>query len=409
MDDHTPRVLHLFEGFGIELEYMIVSNDSLAVAPIADKLIEQAAGISTNQLDAGVIHWSNELAMHVIELKNPVPVQSMDTLPGLFQEQVERITAVLKPLGARLLPTGAHPFMNPLNEAVIWVHENTEIYRLYDSIFGCSGHGWSNLQSTHLNLPFANDQEFGRLHNAIRLVVSIIPGLTASTPMLDGTITGKSDSRLEAYRMNQGNIPEIAGTIVPEAILTAADYREHILEPMYRAVAPHDPTGILQEEWLNSRGAIARFERDAIEIRVIDSQECPRMDVAVCHLCSEVVRALTEERYSDSAQQSNVSQDILSRQFLVTIESAEHAPLHPEIAAAFGFRKKDMTVGQLWRELAGRLREAFFGKEIETIFSHGTLATRILRSLNGATDLDTVLEVYSKLSSCLHDGKPFVP
>jgi len=38
---------------------------------------------------------------------------------------------------------------------------------------------------------------------------------------------------------------------------------------------------VLQNEWLNSRGAIARFERDTIEIRVLDSQETPAAELAI--------------------------------------------------------------------------------------------------------------------------------
>ena len=40
---------------------------------------------------------------------------------------------------------------------------------------------------------------------------------------------------------------------------------------MYRQIAPLDPDHVVQYEWLNSRGAIARFDRNAIEIRVIDT------------------------------------------------------------------------------------------------------------------------------------------
>ena len=47
-------------------------------------------------------------------------------------------------------------------------------------------------------------------------------------------------------------------------------------------IAPLDPDGTLQHEWLNSRGAIARFDRNAIEIRVLDIQECPVADLAIC-------------------------------------------------------------------------------------------------------------------------------
>ena len=42
------------------------------------------------------------------------------------------------------------------------------VYEAFDRIFDCRGHGWANLQSVHLNLPFGDDDEFGRLHAAIR-------------------------------------------------------------------------------------------------------------------------------------------------------------------------------------------------------------------------------------------------
>jgi hypothetical protein len=85
-----------------------------------------------------------------------------------------------------LLPTGAHPLMDPFTETRLWPHEHKEIYNLYNRIFDCRGHGWSNLQSTHLNLPFSGDAEFKKLHAAIRLLLPLIPALSASTPLLDG-------------------------------------------------------------------------------------------------------------------------------------------------------------------------------------------------------------------------------
>ena len=60
----------------------------------------------------------------------------------------------------------------------------------FDRIFSCQGHGWANLQSMHINLPFADDAEFGRLHAAIRFLLPLLPGLTASSPVMDGAVTG---------------------------------------------------------------------------------------------------------------------------------------------------------------------------------------------------------------------------
>ena len=163
---------------------------------------------------------------------------------------------------------------------------------------GCSGHGWSNLQSTHVNLPFAGDEEFGRLHAAIRVVLPLIPALAAASPFLDGVLQPSLDARLEAYRGNARLVPEVAGHVVPEPVSTEEEYRDRILEPLYSALEEHDPDGVLRHEWANARGAIARFQRGAIEIRVIDAQECPSADLAVVSFVVAIVRALTEERWS---------------------------------------------------------------------------------------------------------------
>ena len=62
------------------------------------------------------------------------------------------------------MPGGMHPWMDPARETRLWPHDNAHVYRQYDEIFDCSRHGWSNLQSTHINLPFANDMEFARVY-----------------------------------------------------------------------------------------------------------------------------------------------------------------------------------------------------------------------------------------------------
>ncbi|MFN0053698.1 MAG: glutamate-cysteine ligase family protein, partial [Planctomycetales bacterium] len=210
--------LHLFSRFGVELEYMIVDGRSLDVAPRASELFQAAAGTITGELERGPITWSNELVAHVVELKVSEPAASFAGLPQAFQEEVRQINRCLAPLGCRLLPGGMHPWMDPGRETRLWPHEYNEVYESFDRIFGCQGHGWSNLQSVHLNLPFASDEEFGRLHAAVRLVLPILPALTASSPIMEGRLTGWLDNRLEAYRTNSRKIPAIAGRVIPEPV-----------------------------------------------------------------------------------------------------------------------------------------------------------------------------------------------
>ena len=88
------------------------------------------------------------------------------------------------------MPTGMHPWMDPAREFELWPHGDREIYAAFDRIFDCRGHGWANLQSMHLNLPFADDDEFGRLHAAIRALLPLLPALAASSPFADGHARG---------------------------------------------------------------------------------------------------------------------------------------------------------------------------------------------------------------------------
>ena len=169
---------------------MIVDRTTLDVAPVSDRLLTAVAGELTNETEQGAIAWSNELALHVIEVKTNGPTPRLDGVVGDFQAAVTRINALLQEWNACLMPTGAHPWMNPDTDTHLWPHDDDAIYAAYDRIFGCRGHGWSNLQSMHINLPFADDAEFGRLHAAIRVVLPLLPALAASTPYLDGRATG---------------------------------------------------------------------------------------------------------------------------------------------------------------------------------------------------------------------------
>jgi glutamate---cysteine ligase / carboxylate-amine ligase len=282
----------LFSRFGLELEYMLVANESLDVRAVVDELFRRATGELASDVERGDITWSNELVAHVVELKTTDPAPQLSGLAAKFHRQVTEINTLAGELGARLMPTAMHPWMQPRAETRLWPHDNSEVYQAFDRVFQCQGHGWANLQSTHLNLPFANDAEFGRLHAATRLVLPLLPALAASSPICEGQAAGLLDARLDAYRHNARRIPSVTGAVVPEAVFTPAAYRAEILEPLYADIRPHDPGGVLQHEWLNARGAIARFERNTIEIRVLDVQEHPAADLAIAVLVVAVLEAL---------------------------------------------------------------------------------------------------------------------
>ena len=132
----TPSPLHAFEGYGIEIEYMLVERRSLDVAPLSDRLIHEVAGGFVSEVERGALAWSNELVLHVLELKTNGPAPRLDALPALFQGEVSRINRRLAAHGARLMPGAAHPWMDPLTQTRLWPHEYDVVYEAYDRIFG---------------------------------------------------------------------------------------------------------------------------------------------------------------------------------------------------------------------------------------------------------------------------------
>ncbi|MFZ2906148.1 MAG: glutamate--cysteine ligase, partial [Cyclobacteriaceae bacterium] len=88
-----PRY-HLFEGYGVELEYMIVDCDTLAIKPIADELLKHELGTYGSDFENGIITWSNELVLHVIELKSTKPEHDFRALETGFTENIQRINSI---------------------------------------------------------------------------------------------------------------------------------------------------------------------------------------------------------------------------------------------------------------------------------------------------------------------------
>jgi gamma-glutamyl:cysteine ligase YbdK (ATP-grasp superfamily) len=402
--------LHLFDAYGVELEYMIVDRGTLAVAPIADEAMRAATGEITSDVERGPISWSNELVLHVIELKTTDPAPTLAGLRESFQENVREINGFLEPMNARLLPGAIHPTMMPDKDARLWPHDYSPVYKAFDRVFDCRGHGWSNLQSLHINLPFHGDEEFGRLHAAIRLVLPILPALAASSPIVEGAVTDFDDYRLETYRNNAARVPSVSGKVIPEAVFTREAYETQIFQRMYRDISPFDPDGILQHEWLNARGAIARFDRDAIEIRVIDVQEFPGADVAIVALVTELVRGLVEERWSTFAAQQSFEIDPLAAIFLDCVRSSDQAPIHDEsYLRALGWAAGACSANTLWRKLYEAVIPAMppelhaVVRPVEHILEHGTLARRIRRAVAS----ESIAHTYAHLAECLHDGRPF--
>ena len=406
-----PRPFSLFTRFGVELEYAIVDARSLAVQPVADALIRREAGRQVSDVARGRLEWSNELALHVIELKTGRPAVRLDGLAELFQAEVRHVNDRLLRLDSCLLPTAMHPWMDPARESRLWPHDNHEIYATFDRIFGCHGHGWTNLQSVHLNLPFADDDEFVRLHTALRLVLPLLPALAASSPFVEGRRAPTLDTRLEVYRRNCSRVPSVTAGVIPEAIRSIADYRQRILGRIQRDIRELDPEEILDPEWTNARGVIARFCRNTLELRVLDVQECPPADLAILGFVVEILRMLVAGTRSSTQAQLRVPNAELEDLFSRTIRSGRHARVsHRSTLRALGVRTAgSLTVRTLLRTLLDEAapRAVWWRPAIELILQEGSLAERIVRAAGPQPTRRRLQAVYRRLADCLQQGTFF--
>ena len=404
--------LHLFQAFGIELEYMITDTNTGAVAPLAAHILRDEQGEVCDEITRGEVALSNELVSHVVELKSAKPMADLVALHKAMNATIAATNAELGTKGARLMSGAAHPTMNPLKETVLWPYGNKDIYSAYDRIFGCKGHGWSNLQSMHINLPFYDDSEFAPLHAAIRVVLPILPALAASSPVLDGKLTGYADTRLHYYQKNQQIIPEIVGKVIPERVNGRAQYRKFIYEPIAEAVAAHDPEGILDPVWVNSRGAIARFDRGSVEIRVLDLQECPGADLGIAVLVIQLLKDLMQAAPKRLEAITKAASDPLAEIFRKTVHyGGEYTISNSEYLHMLGIEAESMKASDVWKALYDRTCALhpevmeYWKPWLDVIIQEGTLSSRITKAM----EQQDIATVYASLCDCLAHDRSFRP
>ncbi|MFZ1686506.1 MAG: glutamate-cysteine ligase family protein [Flavobacteriales bacterium] len=396
----------LLEVTGIELQYMVVDRATLAVRS-SDELLLKDASVPTGDVDR-----SPEPVGHVIELKTTKPTRNIPRFRKKFHSEVVSINAVLEKQGCMLMPTGMHPFMDPTTSAAIRGNGFSAQNAVYGSIFDLLSHGWSNVQSMHLNLPFANDDEFAKLHAAIRVLLPIIPALSASSPILDGRIGGALDMRMQHYMRAHEKLPQIIGQTIPEAVFNQEDYYREVFAPMAQALAPFDKEQVLDHFSVNSRGAIARFDRGSIEIRVIDMQECPGADLAIAELISATIKGLCSGKWMSSYVQRAWHESDLLALLKAVIEKAGGAGIgNAEYLRMFGIEAEKATANDIWEKLFDEVRNDLSPacqEHIALILEKGCLGARILKRTGKAPDHAKLVEVYSELAKCLAEDKAFV-
>lgn len=405
-----------FEVAGMELEYPTVDRD-LNVVSLVEPAFRVLAGRGTSDVDLGAVGFSNEIADHVFEIKTQEPLRSLADAERALAEGIQRFSAVLHAeFGARLLPTGMHPWFDP-RKGKLWTRSGLRIYTTYARLFDVRTHGWMNVHAAHLNLPLGREVDAIAMHTAAALLIPYLPALAASSPMYDGELQPAADGRLAWILEHQARIPESCGALVPEYVDSFGDYRKRILAPMYRALDRLPDTGPIRHEFFNTRGAILRFARRAMEVRVLDTQECVKMDVAVAAFVRSTLKHLTQRVAAGRVELPDHA--VLVEDFRACIRDGSAARVRAPHLDVERDGEGMADAREVLRHLlcgarrAVRKDEAPYLDLAARMIETGTLSERIRAALAPVADADdetfteAARRIYIELIDCLEANEPW--
>jgi len=262
-----------------------------------DKVIKDFRGRTVNFVEQPFFTFGKELQLHVMEMKANAPFRWPEDFEETMHGAVLTILDFLESkYDAHLLGTGMHPLLR-LEETGVWPHRHRQIYSAYSKVFNLKQHGWLNIQSFHLNLPCSREKEGILLYNLLANLCAYLPAISASSPFYEGKQGEYVDNRLHFYVLNQKEVPSITGDVIPEYASSFEQYRKEVIEKYSGDLIKVGADKLLLfKEWVNSRGVIFRFDRAAIEIRVMDEQECVKSDVALSCFVRATLRGLIKKK-----------------------------------------------------------------------------------------------------------------
>ncbi|MBV9773773.1 MAG: RimK-like ATPgrasp N-terminal domain-containing protein [Gemmatimonadetes bacterium] len=406
-----------FEVAGVELEYAVVDRD-LNIAHRVEDAFRELAGRRTSDVDLGAVALSNEIADHVFEVKTQLPPRSLVEAEAVLWEGIQRFTAVLRDrFDARLMPTGMHPWMDPA-KARLWTRSNARTYATYARLFDVKSHGWMNVQSNHLSLPMGREAEAVAMLNAAALLVPYLPALAASSPMYDGELQSAADGRLARILEHQARIPESQGEIVPEYVESMADYRKRILGPMYAALDRFPDTAPIRHEFFNARGAVFKASSKRMEVRVLDTQECVKMDMAVAVFVRSALKGVTQRVMAGKT--ALPPHGVLVSDFRAAVRDGSRARvLAPHLSTVERDGEGRADVREVLRVLLDEARRNVRRDEADhlelaaRVIETGTLSERIRAELDpyaeadDETFTDAARRIYIELMDCLEANEPW--
>ena len=211
------------------------------------------------------------------------------------------------------------------------------------------------------------------------------------------------DNRLRFYGENQREVPSVTGSVIPEPVTSFVQYKREVIGKYSRDLAGAGiGKTLLFKEWVNSRCVIFRFDRVALEVRVMDEQECVKSDVALSCFVRAVLRGLI------ASQAEPLPHELLVNDFNSIVAKGLNAEVqHPDGGTA---RRVCQSLLKLASENADEDEKRYLWL-IEKRITEGNLSELIRERVSRKaqkTDLaEAIRSVYSTLIRCLANNQPY--
>ena len=374
----------------------VVRAGSLKASDVDAELLAELNG-SVVSGTPKALSWGSGPAGHLIVLSTAQPIDDTAQAHAAMHAEVVRASTTLEDRNLLLLPAGVHPFL-------------AGSITTPATFPGADHAGWRNNQCLVVKLPFTDD-DLAKVLAAVRVLLPILPVLSAASPIIEGRIGPSLDMRLVLQSQRFSAWSALAGPLIPEAVFTRDEYYRTVFTPIVKALADigmHDTADIMA---MDSRSATANFDPDHIELKVLDGQESIGANMALAELVVAVLRKLCNGRWIstyvqrawDAADLTEILQNVLRNGPQAVIDDQQYL-------RTFGCDAESMSAARLWEHIIAQL-----GKQLSTrcrdhamfMLREGNLAQRILKGTGASPDMDKLRSVYERVCSSLLRDEAF--
>lgn len=384
----------LFSTLMVAPTLAVVRAGSLEAQEVDAELL--AALNSSRANEAGEdLSWKSGPAGHLLVLSAAQAWGDLVRAHAAMQAAVVRASTTMAQRNMLLLPTGGHPFLANRSSAQV-------------PFPGADHSGWRNNQCLSVKLPFSDD-DLAKVLAALRVLLPILPVMSAASPFAEGRAGTSLDMRLVLLGERFSAWPALSGPLIPEAVFSRDDYYRTVFTPMVTALADagmHDTADMVA---MDSRLITASFEPDHVELKILDGQESIGANIALAELLVAVLRKLCNGRWISSYVQRAWDASDLTEILQAVLRNGPDAEIdNQQYLRMFGCDATALSAARLWEHIiaqSGKHLSAHSRDHAALILREGNLAQRILKGTGAAPDRNKLISVHERVcATLLADG-----